>query len=84
MFHTISKKQVSLVAVACALVACMVFATYVIAFENITPTKLTFTPAYRSMTIAWDTYESTLATTTSLYAVYRADDATGKNAQRIA
>lgn len=62
----------------------MVFATYVIAFENITPTKLTFTPAYRSMTIAWDTYESTLATTTSLYAVYRADDATGKNAQRIA
>ena len=79
----ISRKQLSLVAVACALVACMVFATYVIAFENIAPTKLSFTPSYRAMTISWDTYQSQLSTATSLYAIYRADDATGANPVRI-
>ena len=84
MIKSPTKKQWSILALVCALLACMVFATYVVAFENITPTKLTFTPGYREMTVSWDTYTSNLATTTSLYAVYRANDATGKGAHRIA
>lgn len=83
MQNRLTKKQLSLVAITCALVSCVVFATYVLAFENISPTKLSFTPSFKAMTISWDTYQSQLATTTSLYAIYRADDATGANFVRV-
>lgn len=84
MSHIGLKKVYILIIVAVALAASLVLTTYVLAFQNIPLTKVTFTPSYRAMTLSWNSYESTGTTSTTIYAVYRADDTTGKNAHRIA
>ena len=72
------------VIVAVALAVSLVLTTYIFAFQNVPLSDISFTPLYRAMTLSWSSYESTGTTTTTMYAVYRADDATGKNAHRIA
>lgn len=53
------------------------------ASQNMGTTDIALTPQYRSMSIDWSAYSSTITSQTA-FAVYRADDAQGTNGHRIA
>ena len=65
-----------------AVVVCVLVASYVFAADVQNITSVSYSKSYRAINLDWD-YESVDATRTNVFAVYRADNASGLNAHRI-
>lgn len=72
-------KKGALLLIVVAMVSATFMGAYLFALSNVSSTSINFTPGYRSLSLSWDGVSSA-----SFYAIYRADDAMGTNAKRIA
>lgn len=61
----------------------LIFVAHLFAATTVNVTGVTVAGGYRQMDLAWN-YNSIENTATNLFAVYRADDALGRNAHRVA
>lgn len=85
MPKVLGKKRAASLLVVLAVICCVIMAAMVFASKPVEKSKLAITPVYRGLDVSWaDSVTSGDTSSTGVYLVFRAENANGKNATRLA